>query len=219
MYPIIIFGEWCGKGVQLNVAMSELERIFVIFKVALGEEMEWQDTDLFRDIKAPPLIRNIYEIPTFNFVLHKGQTKDVHDQIKAVVGEIDRECPFTLQLFDIRGPGEGLVLRPKHVLGCRNWFKCKGDSHKQKVFRDKEEVIEPRHLAIVEQVTYERLQSALEALNIKAAYQNFRGVIDWIMADIADEEKIDETVMQEARESIVNRLKRINRKHKDSNET
>lgn len=35
---ITIFGEWCGKGIQKGVAISELPKMFVIFGIALTDE-------------------------------------------------------------------------------------------------------------------------------------------------------------------------------------
>jgi hypothetical protein len=52
-HTIILYGEWCGGNIQGGVALTNLERMFVIFsvKVKLDEDTSWLD---LRDIKLDP---------------------------------------------------------------------------------------------------------------------------------------------------------------------
>lgn len=204
VYPITVFGEWCGRGVQHNVALSRIDLTLVILKIAFGEDMKWQNMHLYSTVAAPPLIRNIHEIPCLRFTWKRGQHATLQQEIKTVVDEIDRECPFTRELFGILGAGEGLVIQPKDTQDARYWFKCKGDAHKVRP-----PPVDDADLPLLEHVTYERIQGALEALGITDVYQKFRGVVNWVIEDIADEEGVDKDALQDARTNIIRRVKAI----------
>jgi len=43
--PVVIYGEWCGGNIQSGVALSKLEKMFVVFglRVGEGEDVCWID--------------------------------------------------------------------------------------------------------------------------------------------------------------------------------
>jgi len=45
-YTIVIFGEFVGKGIQKGVAISDLEKTFIIFNIILKEKMEWRGENI-----------------------------------------------------------------------------------------------------------------------------------------------------------------------------
>ncbi len=147
---LIIFGEWSGKGIQKNVAVSQIsKKIFVVFSI------------VYRDInnnincvfdpeeikKVLGDIPDVYILPWFsqkeeNFsttVDWLGTAEDLQpelDRINQAVLDVETCDPWVKENFGIEGIGEGLVFYP---LGSfiDSWtkfstflFKAKGEKHK-----------------------------------------------------------------------------------------
>lgn len=196
-WPVVVYGEWCGKGIQKGVALQHIEKVFVIFKITMGLEKttRWVKMEEYKDVTAHPLIRNIREIPSYTFTLRKGNVVNDLAKINEVVAKIDQECPFVSNLYGIKGVGEGLVLQPQVCQSSDFWWKCKGKSHEKptpapKVTVDRQNSKES--VLAAQLVTYERLQSAKEALHIKNdeknVFKHFKPLSDWMQQDILREE-------------------------------
>lgn len=224
VYPIIVYGEWCGKGIQKNVAINKVEKCFVIFKIVLGRDQDggWVNMDDYAHILAPPIIRNIREVPVYTFILNKGSVKEDLETINEVVKKIDTQCPFSQQLFHADGHGEGLVLKPKLLHSSDYWWKQKGESHQ--LTRPKTQLLDlnNRDSHRVENefalqfVTFERLLSAKEALHIstttkdiKEIMKHFSKIAGWIVEDIRREETFDEKDESATRRAITARVREL----------
>ena len=218
--PIIVYGEWCGKGIQKNVAVNLMEKTFVIFKIAFGTtggKIEWADMDKYKSVAAPPLIRNIKEIPSYSFVLRKSSLQEDLLNIDKVVQEIDGQCPFAFQIHGLSGAGEGLVLRPKQSLSSEFWWKAKGESHQRtvpKVRNDPKGPPEKETNFAFKHVTYERLASAKEAQHItpkdeKCIMKHFSALLKWTVNDIEREEGFNGLDPKQASRAIGARLKEL----------
>ena len=205
------------KGIQKGVALNELDKAFVIFKILDGNGT-WLNMDDYKTVILSPLIRNIGEVPSYSFVLHKGDLDASLKAIDAVVQDIDQKCPFAWQLHGVAGHGEGLVLKPKGMHQSEHWWKAKGESHqrtrpptllsKAKVSNDKETAYAMKH------VTYERLASAKEALHLNDAdltslLKHLGKLIQWTIADIEREESFDGLDRQLTTRAITARLKEL----------
>ena len=214
-YPIVVYGEWCGKGIQKGVALNEIDKMFVIFKIMTGADKTWLDMESWKEIQVPPLIRNIGEIPSYSFTLRKDHLQDDLDTIVKTVDEIDRQCPFAFKLFGIDGIGEGLVLRPKASEDPQYWWKVKGEGHQRsrpppsKLASEKKQYEKEQAFAM-KHVTYERLESAKEALHIKndeLIMKHFSGLSKWMISDIEREETFDVLERQPTTRASTGRLK------------
>lgn len=117
-----LFGEWCGKGIQKNVALSQLEeRVFVVFAVYTENEdgdgffaVDQKCIDLYVEaindprVIALPWFTDTIEVNLFD----RGQVKELADELNVLIDKVENECPFTKEHFDISGIGEGLVFVP-----------------------------------------------------------------------------------------------------------
>lgn len=215
-WPIIVYGEWCGKGIQKNVAVNEIEKTFVIFKILDGKGA-WIDTALCKNVQAPPLIRNLSEIPSYSFVLRKDELQADLDKITEAVDQIDQQCPFAFQLFGISGHGEGLVLRPKASTDPEFWWKVKGESHQRtrppSVQTDVKPQFEKEHAFAARHVTYERVESAKEAIGVKcddrSLMKHFGQLSKWMISDIEREETFAGLERQATTRAITSRFKEL----------
>lgn len=50
---VIFFREWCGKGIQQNVGIAELDKMFVIFDIQIKSESKldlvWLSNDIYKN--------------------------------------------------------------------------------------------------------------------------------------------------------------------------
>lgn len=140
--PIVIYGEWCGKGIQAGVAISELPRMFVVFAVKVGNR--WCDTKELYYFHMPD--KNIYSVylgggkdsPAlyYNVVVNFNNPNSIVDSLTEVTLEVEKECPFA-KSFGISGTGEGIVW--KSLYDCRTKTFCGGDEGEPWMFKTKGE--------------------------------------------------------------------------------
>ncbi len=162
---LTFFGEWCGKDIQKNTAINQIDkRIFAIFALQIGEVTGEQM------IQAEPVVitdwlwprfsgsstkqDDIFVLPWYNsrqeFVLDYGD-KDgiakVVEEINGIIAEVEAVDPWVKETFNVEGLGEGLVFYPNERDGkfvdMRDdysdlFFKAKGEKHK--VVKQKEAV-------------------------------------------------------------------------------
>jgi len=179
-YPITIFGEWCGAGIQKRTAISKLDRkVFVAFAVATmtpGGAM----------LAVPHMVRSflpenhpdMFTLPwhdcevTLDFN-DRESLKKAADIVNAAVDAVEKEDPWVKDEFDISGLGEGLVLYPKDAQPLPDFFdfedlvwKAKGEKHKV-VNQKKSAQVDPEVAKSIEDfadmfVTENRLNQALQ---------------------------------------------------------
>ena len=140
---IIIYGEWCGKGIQSNVAIAGITRkIFAVFAVGIIGTDElivdpWAITALvpqLPDLYVLPWLTELVDICWLNI------PSTVIDGINADVQAVEDCDPWVKTMFNVEGTGEGIVYYPVSQPGRENFrnlsFKAKGSKHsvvKQKV--------------------------------------------------------------------------------------
>lgn len=190
---IVLYGEWCGKGIQKSVALNQVEKMFVIFKIK-SLNHGWLKTASWSKIKAEPLIRNIAEIPIFKFSFSRTAPEASLHSIQETIDKVNEQCPFVYQLFGLKGVGEGLVLKPSCSESSVYWFKMKGEKHKVQppkmkvVLKADSNQINAINEFVFRQVTMERIESARESLGV--ATKCYKPIIEWMVADIFREEEI-----------------------------
>jgi hypothetical protein len=126
---VAFFGEWCGKGIAKGVAVSELERMFVIFKVKADDK--W--IDLNPSFISNNLERRIFNINSFgewNIVIDFNNPGSFSNDLVAITNEVERECPVG-KYFGVSGVGEGVVWSPVDdvYIDDKFIFKVKGEKH------------------------------------------------------------------------------------------
>jgi hypothetical protein len=138
-YPIVIYGEFAGKGIQQNVAISNIEKSFFIFgiKVITGED-SWYWLEDFN------LYDNEEELDSLSFYkiydLHGLSPKNLEIEIdfnspelsvpklQELTLSVEQECPIAKQ-FGFSGIGEGIVWEHITETGQMLSFKVKGEKH------------------------------------------------------------------------------------------
>lgn len=139
---IAIFGEWCGKGIQKGVAISELPKMFVVFGIALvhetGEKTWFTRNEISRLFTAfgelDLLVSGIYHIwqfPTFEMEIDFEHPELAQNDLAKLTEQVEAECPVGKALGISNGCGEGIVWRCVEP-GWEDsgyWFKVKGLAH------------------------------------------------------------------------------------------
>lgn len=185
-----IYGEVCGTGVQQNVAISELPRMFVVFAIkADGVWLNIDDYNLENEelrifqINHPRFKR--YEI-TIDF----NNPNQYEEELEKMVEEVEAECPVG-KAFGVSGTGEGLVFinEDRSV-----FFKVKGDKHsggnkKVRVSAGIERADLTQFLVLA--LTEARLQQGIQYLKemeLPVSKASTPHYLKWVVEDVFKEE-------------------------------
>jgi hypothetical protein len=199
---LIIYGEWCGKGINAGCAVHQLEKMFVIFAAKeTYEEAPWLDlssVDLssFNEYKT----FNIFQFGSWRFSINYNDPVDVAEKVNKIIEltlEIEKECPIG-KFFGVSGVGEGLVAVPvtKEWNSSRYWFKSKGSEHSKsrvkKLPTQNVEKVKDIQDYVSRNVSEERLTQAWNWLKENKKPQDRTSTSDflrWMVNDIEKEEK------------------------------
>ena len=131
---LMIYGEWCGKGIQSGCAIHELDKMFVIFacRIIVDEENSiWSPPSTINSMGCPDqAVYSIYDFPTFQLDIDFENPADSQNKLIELTMAVEAECPVA-KAFGVSGVGEGIVW---HITGgeynsSAYWFKVKGDKH------------------------------------------------------------------------------------------
>lgn len=142
----VVYGEWCGPGVQKGVACSQIpERVFAVFAVRFvdGDKQEYENEpcELASFVDGVP---GAYVIPWYrdaesvfvDYRLDAEALGPVLEKINGWVAEIEGCDPWIKATFNVEGTGEGLVFYPCRPHGTTYedfsnvCFKAKGEKHR-----------------------------------------------------------------------------------------
>ena len=131
--PVVLYGEWCGRGVQQKVAISEVDPLFAIFCVRIGVEegTTWPDFQQFAALKLPEArIFNVLQFATFEVEIDFTRPDRAREQLIKHTIAVETRCPAGA-FFGVEGVGEGVVWRciSEGFSGPEYWFKVKGEKH------------------------------------------------------------------------------------------
>lgn len=134
---IVIYGEWIGKGIQSGVAVSKIDKKFIVFSVGLAYESGHQDfyNNFLKFEPNPEMgLHHIDEFPTYEIDIDFKNPEAAQNKLVEYTKEVEDCCPIG-KYFGVEGIGEGLVFSPKtnpiSILPT-NFdfvFKSKGDKH------------------------------------------------------------------------------------------
>lgn len=135
---LVVYGEWCGKGIQKNVAVNNCEKMFVVFDAYLVYNGDMADPrtrsvgvspfeDEPLDFAVPEIgMYNIHEFGGKEVILDFTDPLALQAQLEKDAEEVGTQCPVGLA-FGFDGPGEGHV----YSACTRNYkFKVKSEAHK-----------------------------------------------------------------------------------------
>lgn len=142
----VVFGEWCGPGVEKGMAISQATaKVFAIFAVRIGDQIVYEPDELRALVPAAGAPPSLHVLPWEGDELlvdygSREQLEAVAAAVSARVEAVEREDPWVKSVFGISGLGEGLVLYPVRVDGAaptldpeglaRLMWKAKGEKHR-----------------------------------------------------------------------------------------
>ena len=218
---VYLYGEWCGPGIQSNVACSETKtKMFWVFSVDLVQDGQLLyryyhpdliDARLGKQMPDEMLVVPWHSHLTIDF-MDPPKTKEALDKLNVVVEAIGEQDPLLKELFDIEGCGEGLVAYPR--LGtCSgvgaykgdeeyfNWFNFKAKSEYHRVNKTKTAVaFDPEKFASVQMFadsycTEQRLlQAFVEGVEGRKDMRLTPDFIKWVVRDIWKESETEREV-------------------------
>lgn len=217
--PAIVYGEWCGPGIQKNVAINRIDRkLFVVFAIQRGDPQA-ESTRLVVDPERIAAL--LPEHPEIRVLPWHGEpiALDFHDDaglqpgvhaINELVSAVESVDPWVAEHFGIEGRGEGVVLYPVQGGGVRFddeggtdrdhyaalMFKAKGEAHR--VNRQAKAVqVDPQIAAnlreFVDQfVTPARLEQALtEGCEGELSMRRMGDFLRWLGRDVQKESTLE----------------------------
>ena len=192
-----------GKGIQKGVAVSELDKMFVIFSIKLikyseDETSPWMNNHLVKSIIQngdERRIFNIYQFGEWEIKIDFENPELSSNQMIEWVEQVEKECPVG-KYFGVSGIGEGIVFHceePPYV-GGDFMFKCKGSLHsvsKVKTLSVDVEKVNSIKECVDKIITENRLNQGLEHLRtnyLEIIPQNLGVFIKWVTSDAIREE-------------------------------
>lgn len=192
---VIIFGEFCGSNIQKGVAITQLPKMFIIFKIKVNDT--WIDLREYKHIELPEYrIYNIQNFQTFDLEIDFANPHDTENKLVTITEAVEKECPVG-KAFGVSGIGEGIVWACAHpdYSDSRFMFKCKGEKHsvtkvKTLASVDTEKINNIKEF-IEMVVTENRLNQGLDYLKeqkLEIDVKNTGTFLRWLYNDIVKEE-------------------------------
>ena len=199
---IVVHGEFCGRGIQKGVAVSQLSKRFMIFglQYKVDDQFMWVPVEELVNVLEPYKNIVIANYKTWEIEIDFNNTKPAQEQINAWVEEVDKESPLGKEMGVI-GPGEGLVL--SHLTSHINkdavllQFKSKGKSHVIVNSREHDAtgILQIQYQAakdfVNDVVTEYRLNQGLDyfrEMKIDIDIKNLGKFLTWTVKDVLHEE-------------------------------
>lgn len=157
--PVIVFGEWCGQGIQKRTAISSIARkLFAVFAIQYGAgsdaaaRVEIEPERLRALLPEHP---DVFVLPwlaerfVFDFASESALEAEA-SRVNELVERIEAQDPWVFEAFGVSGLGEGAVLYPLLAASGLHdraalselMFKAKGEKH-QTVRQKKAAQIDP----------------------------------------------------------------------------
>lgn len=197
---LVLFGEWCGSGIQKGVAISQLPKMFVIFgaKVVTNDDNNrWLVMDDYGINYPEQRIFNIHTFPTWNIDIDFAFPEIAQNKMIEITEEVENECPVGKH-FGVSGVGEGVVwtcVSSEHS-DSGTWFKVKGEKHSASKVRTLAavdvEAVENMRAFVDAVVTEARLEQGLDNLVreqlLPFEMKSLGDFIRWVYNDVLKEE-------------------------------
>jgi len=189
---VAIYGEWCGRGIQKGVGISELPKQFFIFGIRAGGE--WLNLRLFDT--PDDRVHFIVDFPTFELVVDLNASERDRNRMIEMTDRVEAECPVA-KAFGVSGIGEGIVWRCMDD-GYRDIaFKVKGEKHSKAKVRtlapaDAERAERLRALGEL-LMTEERMKQGIDYLDehkLDVSRRNLGAYLSYVVSDCCVEENL-----------------------------
>ncbi len=211
--PILLFGEWCGQGIQKRTAISKIpRRVFAIFAILWGDPsigMAHIEIEPERLRALIPEHEDIHILPWHHEIIEidfasQSSLQLAADTINTLVASVEFCDPWVAEVFGVEGLGEGVVMYPLLTEADPMWrtrwasllFKAKGEKHQ--AVRQKSPVqLAPEHVASVQAfvdlvLTPARLEQGLqEACGGIAIPEKIGDFLRWVGQDVKKENTLE----------------------------
>lgn len=214
---IIVYGEWAGPGVQKTDAVTQLSTkaffVFSVYDLMTGQTI-FEPTEI-RDLLEPVFgddfkEQEIYVLPwqaeeiEIDFSNQKDCQRFVDNIMKKVDGVISKEDPYIKSVFDVSGPGEGLVMYPiegrlidgtelTHDIVFDYIFKAKTEAHSVQKTKKRNHVAPERPEGIDDFIemfyTEQRFEQMLVEIGGEATRAKTGEFLKAVMSDVHKESK------------------------------
>ena len=190
-----VYGEFCGKSIQAGVAISEVEKFFVVFGVKHGDE--WLDMEPL-EMQHETRLYTSRDFDQYKVTIDFEKPEPAINEIYELTQAVEAECPVG-RLMGVSGVGEGIVWSASSDArgGSTLRFKSKGDKHsnsKVKTHRpvDAEKASATRSLA-ESIMTDHRLSQGFEYLaemGLEPVMTSIGAYLKYVVSDAIAEENI-----------------------------
>lgn len=209
VFSLHIFGEWCGSNIQSNVALTGIEKTFIIFGILqtnIDDTQQWLSPEDITYLSDPEnSIRNIFEFPTYSLTIDMNAPAEGLSEADKLRDEIDAVCPVAKQLGSKSEctHGEGNVWRCTTEGYTHLSFKHKGEAHQRSGKKPKQQKVnapltEKQQLVydkfIGDAVTVDRLAQGIEFLQeqgLELSQKNTGVYLKWFSDDVQKECKLE----------------------------
>lgn len=186
---VLLYGEWCGKGIQKGVGISEVPKMFVVFEISTDKGIHCPSGfNLIPDTKDIP-VYNIFNFGAYHISVDFSNPDLAANTLSRITDEVEKSCPAA-KYFGVDGVGEGVVWRG-NFNGIDLKFKVKGDKHSvskvKKIATVDPEVLENIQQFVEYAATNNRLEQGLQEVGLDQ--KSIGKFIGWVNKDIYEEEK------------------------------
>ena len=204
---LVIFGEWCGPGVEKGMAISQAAtKLFAVFGAQQDGRMIYEPEALRALLPEEGAPAELHVLPwqgepiSIDYGSRPALDAAVA-QLNGLVAAVEGEDPWVKSALGISGIGEGLVFYPVAVDGAppprlveelmRLMFKAKGEKHRTAGTKQAVQVDASVVASIVEfahlMVTQARLEQGLGAVGGARDAKLTGKFLAWISADVKKE--------------------------------
>lgn len=192
---VILYGEWCGQGIQKGVAISHMPKKFIVFSVRKLDNLSW-----FSKLGVCVLLEGllcIYDYPNWTLDIDFSRSEDSQNRLVELTTAVETECPVG-KAFGVSGVGEGVVWWPEshptfNTEGLA--FKVKGEKHSESKVKslasvdvEKLETVKELVNTIITDHRLEKKLDSLQERGISFDIKNTGQFLKLIGADVWKEE-------------------------------
>jgi len=201
---IVVYGEWCGKGIQKGVAINALDKMFVVFKIKIATP-SYADANYWLTYNSMDIIGSVTQehnymyksrmyfidqFPTYKTTIDFNHPELVQDKLIDLTMAVEAECPVG-KYFGVSGVGEGIVWSAGDRI-----FKVKGEKHSVTKVKKLASVDIEKVNSINEFVEYaitdKRLEQAIQEVftsqGLEPSKKGISAFLSWVSKDVIKEE-------------------------------
>lgn len=198
----VLYGEWIGRGIQKNVAITQLEKRFVPFAIAREDEygaIVYESYPMSELVDFGWLERVDHLLPEPKVTVDFANPEASIETFESLTAQFEDECPYG-KMRGVSGIGEGLVWTPfesHNFEYTRLCFKTKGEKHgnkgrdaKVKIAVSVEKIADMALLIekLLPQWRLEQGISVLKERGIEISKSTTGDYLKWIASDVIKEE-------------------------------